>query len=100
MKRIPQEQLIEKVVELGAKIRKKRLEGNLLSVVPPTLCGYPAFLRVAQHLPHLDLRQVAMVTLLGNASLEDRQEALGLVNQVFGHRKSHDPESFKEADFI
>jgi hypothetical protein len=100
MKRMPKNLLIEKVVELGAKIRKQRQEGNLQSVIPPTIYGYQAFLRVAERLPHLDLRQIAMVTLLGNASLEDRQAAIGLVNQVFGLRKSHDPESIKEASLF
>ncbi len=100
MTRKPNVLLIEKVVELGAEIRKQRQEGNLQSVIPPTIYGYQAFLRVAEHLPHLDPRQIAMVTLLGNASLEDRKVATGIVNRVFGHRKGHDPESIQEANLF
>jgi hypothetical protein len=96
---LPREVLIEKVAELGAEIRKQRLEGNLQSITPPTLYGYLAFLRLAQALPHLDLRQIAMVTLLGNASLEDRKVASSLVSRFFGH-KGQNPESLKEASLF
>jgi hypothetical protein len=100
MKSVSKDLLIKKVVELGTEIRKQRQEGNLQSIVPPTIYGYRAFVRVAEALPHLDLRQVAMVTLLGNAGLEDRKVALGLVNRVFGLRESHNPESLREANLF
>jgi hypothetical protein len=100
MKQMPQDKLIEKVVVLGNKIRQKRQEGNLQSIVPPTIYGYLAFMRMAQALPHLELRQIAMVTLLGNASLEDRPEAVSLCNQVFGLGKNPNPESIKEANLF
>lgn len=100
MKKLPKNELIEKVVILGNKIRKQRQEGNLQSITPPTIYGYLAFVRMAQALPHLELRKIAMVTLLGNASLEDHNEAVSLCNGVFGLRKNQDPASIKEADLF
>lgn len=100
MRTMPKNQLIEKVVLLGNEIRKQRQEGNLQSITPPTIYGYLAFVRMAQALPHLELRQIAMVTLLGNASLEDRKVAVGLCNRVFGLRKTQDPESIREANLF
>jgi hypothetical protein len=76
--------LTQKVVHLGTVIRRHRGEGNLQSVPPPTIWGYLAFLRMAKALPHLSIHQVAMATLLGNASLEDRKQVAGVFNEVFG----------------
>ena len=76
--------LIVKVVELGNVIRRHRSEGNLQSVPPPTIYGYLAFLRMAQVLPHLSLQQVALATLLGNASIEDRKHVASVFTEVFG----------------
>ena len=48
--------LIVKVVKLGTSIRKQRAEGKLLSVPPPTIYGYLAFLRMTrarQRLSHI-----------------------------------------------
>ena len=78
------DELIVKVVKLGQVIRRNRTEGNLLSVVPPTIYGYMAFLRMAHALPTASLQQVAMSTLLGNASFEDRKIVSGVFNEVFG----------------
>jgi hypothetical protein len=78
--------LIIKVVQLGNVIRRHRLQGNLQSVPPPTIYGYLAFLRMAESLPHLSVQQVAMATLLGNASLEDRKIATSTFNETFGLR--------------
>jgi hypothetical protein len=76
--------LVVKTVQLGNVIRRQRLQGSLQSVAPPTIYGYLAFLRMAHALPHLSLQQVAMATLLGNASLEDRKVAAGAFNETFG----------------
>jgi len=84
------EQLITKVVHLGNVIRRSRTEGQLLSVPPPTIYGYLAFLRMATALPHLSLQQIAHATLLGNASSEDRQLASGVFSEVFGIRADDD----------
>jgi hypothetical protein len=77
-------ELIVKAVQLGQVIRRYRAEGNLQSVAPPTLYGYLAFLRMAQALPHLSIQQVALATLLGNASGEDHKHITGVFNEVFG----------------
>lgn len=78
------EELVLRVVRLGNAVRAQRSEGNLQSVPPPTIYGYLAFLRMALSLPHLSMQQIAMVTLLGNASVEDRKQAAGVFNEVFG----------------
>jgi hypothetical protein len=78
------QELISKVVALGTTIRRHRSEGNLHSVTPPTIWGYMAFLRMAKALPHLQVKQVAMATLLGNAGMEDQKIVSGIMNEVFG----------------
>ena len=40
-------ELIIKAVQLGQVIRRHRAEGNLQSLVPPTMYGYQAFVRMA-----------------------------------------------------
>ena len=87
------EELVVRVVRLGNAIRGQRSEGNLQSVPPPTIYGYLAFLRMALSLPHLSLQQVAMATLLGNASEEDRKQAAGVFNEVFGLQTSEEDET-------
>jgi hypothetical protein len=82
--------LIFKVVKLGQLVRSHRAEGRLLSVPPPTIYGYQAFLRMAKALPHLAPDQIALVTVLGNASQEDRALVPGLLHQVFGLQQSED----------
>ena len=76
--------LIEKSVQLGHAVRRQKAEGNLLSVPAPTIMGYLAFLRMADRLPHLTPQQVAMSTLLGLCSREDRKQVSGVLNEVFG----------------
>jgi hypothetical protein len=76
--------LIEKGVQLGHAVRRQKAEGNLLSVPAPTIWGYLAFLRMAVHLPHLTPQQVAMSTLLGLCSREDRKQVSAVLNEVFG----------------
>ncbi len=77
-------ELAERIVKLGNTIRRYRMEGNLQSVVPPTIYGYLAMLRMAQSLPHLSVLQVALATLLGNASVEDSKHVKNIFNEVFG----------------
>jgi energy-coupling factor transporter ATP-binding protein EcfA2 len=76
--------LIIRVVQLGNAIRQQRSEGNLRSLIPPTIYGYIAFLRMASALPHFSVQQVAQSTLLGNASMDDRKKAASVFNEVFG----------------
>src|SRR5207247_8259014 len=76
--------LVTQVVKLGDVVRRQRREGNLSSVPPPTLYGYLAFLRMAQALPHVPPQQIALVTLLGNASPDDRKLIASSVNEVYG----------------
>jgi MoxR-like ATPase len=77
------EELIEKVVQLGHAIRRQRDEGNLHSAPPPTIGGYLTFLRMAIRL-RLSLQQVALSTLLGHCSREDNKQAAAVLNEVFG----------------
>jgi hypothetical protein len=81
---VPSDELIDKVVKLGQEIRSQKLEGNLLSVPMPTICGYLAFLRMAGRLPHLTPQELSMYTLLGLCSKEDRRQVTGVLNKVFG----------------
>lgn len=78
------------VVKLGRLLRQRRSQGNLLSVPPPTLYGFVAALRMFQDMPQLDLPSIARVTVLGNASPEDRDGANALINEVFGLQSDED----------
>lgn len=78
------EEAILQVVQLGQAIRQQRQEGKLLSVPPPTIYGYLALLRLAQRLPHLELRQAAEITLLGHVGPDDQKVAKNVLAQVFG----------------
>lgn len=78
------EELIDKVVQLGDAIRRQRAEGNLHSAPPPTISGYLAFMRMAIRLRHLSLQHLAMATLLGHCSQEDSKQAAAVLNEVFG----------------
>lgn len=86
-------ELVLHTVRLGQSIRRLKLEGNLQSVPPPTIYGYLAFQRLARALPHLSLQQIALSTLLGNASPEDQKPISGVLNEVFGFQReqSEDP---------
>ncbi|MFQ5650716.1 MAG: hypothetical protein ACE5IY_12305 [bacterium] len=85
-------ELVEKVVNMGQTIRKARSEGALQSVPPPTIYGYLAFLTMAEKMRHLTLQQVALATLLGNASDEDKKLIPGVLNKVFGLHSVHEEE--------
>jgi MoxR-like ATPase len=75
--------LVRKVVRLGQDIRERKSHGELQSVAPPTIYGYESFLRMAHTLGHLNLRQVAMATMLGNASPADTKGLTVLFSGVF-----------------
>ena len=79
-------ELIMKVVQLGSAVRRCRSDGTFQSVAPPTLYGYLAMLRMCSALPHLNPQQVALSTLLGNASVRDRKQAMSVLDEVFGLR--------------
>ncbi len=92
--------LIMKVVQLGNAIRQQRIEGNLQSVIPPTIYGYIAFLKMAASLPHFSIQQVAMATLLGNTSLDDRKKAANVFNEVFGLQSVLEDEEVMGGNFF
>lgn len=89
------QELVLHTVRLGQAIRRHKAEGTLLSVPPPTIYGYLAFLRMARALPHLSLQQVALATLLGNASPEDQKPAAGILNEVFGFKREEAEDPLK-----
>ncbi|MBN1674971.1 MAG: AAA family ATPase [Kiritimatiellae bacterium] len=85
--------LIELIVQLGQKIRKQRLEGALQSVAPPTIYSYLSFLEMAAALPHHTPQELALATLLGNASMEDQNACLAIFNEVFALRERQEEDS-------
>ena len=78
------------IFQLGNLIRKYRREGKLQSVPPPTIYGYLSFLRLADAMPHMSFQQIAIATMLGNASMDDRKYVTGLFNEIFGVRSASD----------
>lgn len=78
------EETIRRVVKLGQLVRAQRSEGSLQSVTPPTIHGYLSFMRMTCSMKHLTLQQVALVTMLGNASEDDQKVIPGLFHEVFG----------------
>lgn len=94
MKRKPDLNLLTKVVHLGQAIRRYRSEGNLLSVVPPSIYGYLAFIRQTEILPHQSIQDIALSTLLGNASSDDQKHIPGLFHEVFGLQVEDEELSF------
>lgn len=86
-------ELIRKIVMMGSIIRRHRTQGNLTTLVPPTLYTYHSMIRMAQSLPHFSLQQVAMATLLGNAGDEDKQHVSSVFNEVFGIQVAEEYES-------
>jgi len=84
--------LIGQVVRLGQHLRQERAQGNLASLAPPTIYGYLTFLRMAKVLPHLPLYDLALTTLLGNASGEDEKLLPGVFGRAFGLRVVDDTE--------
>ncbi|MEI7899950.1 MAG: hypothetical protein WCK89_06830 [bacterium] len=87
--------LVLHAVRLGQAIRRNKLEGNLQSVAPPTIYGYLSFLRMVHALPHLILQQIAMATLLGNASPEEQKHVAGVLNEVFGFQREQAEDPIK-----
>ena len=94
------DELLTRVVRLGQVIRRHKQEGNLQSLPPPTIYGYLAFLRMARALSHLSLQQVALATLLGNASLDDRKHVVGVFNEVFGLQSAAEDDPVKEGSLF
>ena len=94
------EALVLKVVDLGKAIRAQRRQGNVLSVAPPTLYSYFAFLRLAHALPNLSIQEVANVTLIGSASPSDRERLAGVFSEVFGLRKQRQPDAVMGGDVL
>lgn len=92
MRQIKRDHIV-KVVRLGNAIRQQRAEGNLHSVPPPTIYGYIAFLNMFEALPNMNIQQIAVATLLGNASTEDRKQIPGVLNEIFGINSSDDEDS-------
>ncbi|HPO14085.1 MAG TPA: hypothetical protein PLI09_11615 [Candidatus Hydrogenedentes bacterium] len=92
--------LVMKVVELGQAIRMQRNQGNVLTVAPPTLYSYFAFLRLAHALPNLSVQEVANVTLIGSASPSDRERLAGVFSEVFGLRKGRRADTLMGGDLL
>ncbi len=76
--------LLEKVVKLGDLVRKAKLEGNLQSLVTPTIYGYLSMVQRVLHLPHLTWARCAQMTLLGNPQTDDLPQVSTVLQQVFG----------------
>ncbi|MFZ2960947.1 MAG: hypothetical protein WA705_29050 [Candidatus Ozemobacteraceae bacterium] len=78
------EALLEKVVKMGEMIRKSKGEGNLPSLVPPSIYGYLSMVQRVIHLPHLSWARCAQMTLLGNPQTDDLPQVAIILQQVFG----------------
>jgi MoxR-like ATPase len=81
------------IVKLGNAIRAERAQGRLQSVPPPTIAGYLSFVKMAQGLSSMTLKQVAQCTLVGSASNEDCKCVESLLNSVFGLTSGEDDSS-------
>ncbi|MCB2231728.1 AAA family ATPase [bacterium] len=79
-------ELVNQIVLLGRLIRRHRSEGNLQSLVPPTIHGYLSFLRKAHSMPGMTHQQVAQATILGNADTKDKELLPSVMQEVFGMR--------------
>lgn len=88
--------LASRVVKLGSIIRQYRSKGKLQSVAPPTIFSYRAFLRLARTLPKLSLKQVALATMLGNATSEDRKLVATVLKDTFDEEDPDDEDADKE----
>jgi MoxR-like ATPase len=77
------EELIGNIVKLGHLIRHYRTEGNLLSVVAPTIYGYLTCYEMAEALPHTGIQAIVSNTMLGNASKDDQRMVDTLIQNVF-----------------
>ena len=86
-------EVIRKVVNLGNLVRKYKSEGQLGMVPPPTIYGYLSFLRMAESIPEMSLQDIALATLLGNTSADDKKHVSAILNQVFGINIPEEDES-------
>jgi MoxR-like ATPase len=92
------EKLIEKIVRLGKVIRQYKSEGNLMSVVAPTIYGYLACYKIAVALT-VTTDIVVMNTLLGNASTEDKTLAESIILNVLNKPSSKAQHTLLEDTF-
>lgn len=93
------EDLLRKIIHLGSTIRDYRSQGNLLSVVPPTIYGYLTVYRMVKYLPSIDIPVIISNTLLGNASDEDQRMIDTLIQNVFKTARSSKTKSMFEELF-
>lgn len=82
--------LIKEVVRLGNLIRQNRLQGNLLSVPPPTIYGYLTYYKMATSLTHLSKQMIAKVTLLGHANTQDQKFIPSIFNEIYSFNFEND----------
>jgi MoxR-like ATPase len=80
------EELILQVVNLGREIRERRRQGSLLSLAPPSIYGFAAFLRASHRHGRLSPLEIAENTLLGAASMTDRESARVLFADAFAQK--------------
>jgi hypothetical protein len=92
LKRVTEEH-IHAVARLGELIRRQQGDGVMASVPPPTIAGYMTLLRMADKMPHMTLQQVTLVTLMGNAHIEDQKAIPPILNEAFGlHQEAREEE--------
>ncbi len=86
VRRVVSSEFVSGLMRIAAVLRREQAEGNLRSVAPPTLFNMTTVIHLAELLPGHTLEDLALVTLLGNATPEDQAryvpgvlaEALGL----------------------
>lgn len=98
--KLPDPELIAKVVRLCQLLRKQRNDGNLRSLPPATLPGALAFLMMASALPHFAPQQIAAVSLLGCASPADSKITPAVFAEAFGTVLEADGDSDVGGDLL
>lgn len=73
---------VDTLIRVGDAIRKKRNEGRLLSVAPPTLYAYLTALKLSASLEAMPLGKLIGLTLLGNVMTDETEEAAAIVDEV------------------
>ncbi|MCD4737065.1 MAG: AAA family ATPase [Bacteroidales bacterium] len=91
--------LLEKVIELGTNIRQYQSEGNLLSVVPPTIYGYLTCYKMAKALTGIPLETIVSNTLLGNATRDDNRMTSTLIQNVVNSAAFTGKDAFMDSVF-
>jgi hypothetical protein len=82
--------LIPGIVRLGNEVRRQKMEGNLQTIIPPTIYGYLALLRMIDTMPDILFQDAVSATLLGNAAQEDSNVASTVFNGIFGIQSDFD----------